>query len=217
MKILALEFSSDQRSVAVSVEGQVRGTARETATRAGHAFALIEQALKEAGLEREQIECLAVGLGPGSYAGSRSAIALAQGWQLAAPVKLLGLSSVECLAAEAQANGWFGQVSVVIDAQRNELYLARYEIGARGWREVEPLRLAGLEEVRQLSPGGRILLGPDAHLWLAGGKALFPSASVLSGLASGRTDIVHGEKLEPIYLRETNFVKAPPPRNIGQR
>ena len=44
---------------------------------------MIEEALREAGLEREQIEVLAVGLGPGSYTGIRVALSLAQGWQLA--------------------------------------------------------------------------------------------------------------------------------------
>jgi len=29
-------------------------------------------------------------------------------------------------------------------------------------------------------------------------------------MATGRTDFVAGEKLEPIYLRETTFVKTPP-------
>ena len=50
---------------------------------------------------------------------------MAQGWQLARGVKLLGVSSAECLAAQAQAEKIFGRVNVVIDAQRNEFYLAR--------------------------------------------------------------------------------------------
>jgi len=33
-------------------------------------------------------------------------------------------------------------------------------------------------------------------------------------LASQRSDFRPGEKLEPIYLRQTRFVKAPPPRII---
>jgi len=37
-------------------------------------------------------------------------------------------------------------------------------------------------------------------------------AATLAQLASGRTNFVAGERLEPIYLRETKFVKAPPPR-----
>jgi hypothetical protein len=35
-------------------------------------------------------------------------------------------------------------------------------------------------------------------------------------LALDRTDFVAGEKLEPIYLRPTSFVKAPPPRILPE-
>jgi hypothetical protein len=37
---------------------------------------------------------------------------------------------------------------------------------------------------------------------------------MLATLAAQRTDFVAGEKLEPVYLRETNFVKAPPVRTM---
>lgn len=212
MKILAVEFSSEQRSIAVLVDGTVCSTAMEVAARTSRSFSLIEQALAEARLEREEIECLALGLGPGSYAGIRSAIALAQGWQLALPVQLLGISSVECLAAEAQAKGWFGRANIIIDAQRNELYLARYDISVGAYQEVEPLKLATLDETRSRSSAGEIIIGPEANRWFDQGRILFPGASTLGRLASTRTDFVPGEKLEPIYLRETAFVKAPPLR-----
>ena len=61
-------------------------------------LALVERALAQANCRREEIAVVAVGLGPGSYTGIRSAIALAQGWQLGRGVKTLGISSVECLA-----------------------------------------------------------------------------------------------------------------------
>src|SRR5262245_46179032 len=105
MKILAIEFSSESRSVAVLDATNVLGQAAEVSSRSSQAFGLIERALEQAGLDREQIECLALGLGPGSYAGIRSAIALAQGWQMARAVRLLGLNSVDALAAQAQARG----------------------------------------------------------------------------------------------------------------
>jgi tRNA threonylcarbamoyladenosine biosynthesis protein TsaB len=212
MKILAVEFSSEQRSVAIGVDGVVVATASEIATRATHAFALIEQALAAARLEREQIECLAVGLGPGSYTGIRSALALAQGWQLATSVKLLGLASTECLAAAAQAEGCFGKVNVVIDAQRNELYLARYEITASGYSEVAGLKLASMVEAQALADASEMMIGPEVTRWFGAGKTLYPSAAMLARLAAGRNDFINGESLEPIYLRETNFVKAPPLR-----
>ncbi len=71
---------------------------------------MIEQALAEAGIEREQIEVLAIGLGPGSYPASGE-LSVAQGWQLASPdggVKLLGISSAEGVAAQAQAKKFPG-------------------------------------------------------------------------------------------------------------
>jgi tRNA threonylcarbamoyladenosine biosynthesis protein TsaB len=217
MKILALEFSSPQRSAAVidataEARSQAMGEAIETGARSARPLGLVEEALRQARLEREQIECLVVGLGPGSYNGIRAAIALAQGWQLARPVKLLGISSAECLAAQAQAEGIFGRVQVVIDAQRGEFYLAGYELTAESRREVEPLRLVASAEMQARQQAGGILVGPEASDCLPGSRLLFPRAATLGQLACGRGDYVPGEKLEPIYLRETRFVKAPPPR-----
>src|SRR5882724_6402098 len=127
MKILALEFSSPQRSVAV-VQGRAGAdsVSEVIETAPGNSMkplGMVESALKRAGVEREQVECLVIGLGPGSYNGIRAAIALAQGWQLARAVKLLGISSAECIAAQAQADGFEGRAGVVIDAQRGEFHL----------------------------------------------------------------------------------------------
>ena len=217
MTILALEFSSPQRSVAVlrTGNGQVAAEAVEAGGRNTMAFGMIEKVLAEAKIERGEIEVIAVGLGPGSYTGIRAAIALAQGWQLARGVKLLGVSSVECLAAQAQAEKFFGRVNVVIDAQRNEFYLAAYEISADGWREIEPLKILSLAEIESRENATGILIGPDVTYWFPNGRSFFPRAMTLAKLAASRNDFVAGEKLEPVYLRETNFVKAPPRNPIA--
>ena len=214
MKILALEFSTSQRSAAILTDSGVRVMAMETGGRATHAFDLIGRALKEAQLEREQIECIAVGLGPGSYTGIRAAIAIAQGWQLARPVKLLGIATTECLAAQAQNLGWFGALNVIIDAQQNEFYLARFELTASGCEIKAPLRLASLEEIAGLEKNGETLAGPEIHRRFAAGRVLYPDAATIAQLAFAHTDFIIGEKLEPVYVRIPNFVKAPPPRII---
>ncbi len=213
MKMLAFEFSSPQRSVAVSDGEGAVGEAIESAPgNTMKPIALIEGALKQAGLEREQIEGIVVGLGPGSYTGIRAAIALAQGWQLGREVKLLGVSSAECVAAQAEADGMTGKIGVVIDAQRGEFYLAGHEITAGGRRETSPLRLATLAEAREREQAGEVLIGPEATRWFPAGRVVFPRAAMLARLAMARSDFVAGDRLEPIYLRETTFVKAPPPR-----
>ncbi len=214
MKILALEFSSAQRSVAVVMDGQIRARTQENGTRENHALSLIEAGLNAAGCERENVDCLAVGLGPGSYNGIRSAIAVAQGWQLARGTRILGIRSIESLAAQARIEKIHGQVNIVIDAQRSEFYLARYEVNASGYRELAPMRLAAREEILALVRAGEIVLGPEMTNEWSAAHQLFPDAAMVGQLASGRSDFVPGDRLEPIYLRETRFVKAPPPRII---
>src|SRR5579859_6762493 len=102
MKILALEFSSPQRSVALvqkanSAEMVMEHEVVETGNRSSKPFEMIEEVLRQSGTEREQVERLAIGLGPGSYNGIRGSIALAQGWQLGAEIPVQGMSSAECV------------------------------------------------------------------------------------------------------------------------
>lgn len=216
---LALEFSSPLRGVALvrrpappDSVGLELGHAAETRDRGSDAFALIEQVLSGAGLEREAVEGMVVGLGPGSHAGIRSAIAMAQGWQLARGIQLLGMSSVEVLAWEAFRQGLKGRVHVASDAQRGEFHLATYGLDATMPHPAEPLRLASLAEVEALIQQGECVVGPDLTARLPRAVDLYPRAATLGRLAATRSDFIAGEKPEPIYLRETNFMKAPPPR-----
>lgn len=219
MKILAVEFSSEQRSVAVvehsAGEIHLRGTALEVGGRNAHAIALIEQALSKAGWEREAIECLAVGIGPGSYTGIRAALALAQGWQLARPVKVVGVSSVRCLAERVWVDGERERVNIIVDAQRNEFYLAGYELNAKGVQEAEPLRIVTLDEIRRRIDGGERIFGSDVNRVFPEALDLFPDSHMLAKLAVCEEGVASAEQLEPIYLREISFVKAPPPRFIA--
>jgi tRNA threonylcarbamoyl adenosine modification protein YeaZ len=204
MKILALEFSSPVRGVAVAEGERVLGQAAEQGSRDTKAFALIESALKQAHISREQIECVAVGIGPGSYAGIRIAISIAEGWHLARGVKLLGISSADCVAAQLHERGQRGIVNVVIDAQRGELFGARYELGEH-WRKLSDFALVEADARLQ----GELLVRPDVDDLVA------PEAATLASIASKRTEFVSAPQLEPIYLRKAEFVKAPPPRRIG--
>jgi tRNA threonylcarbamoyladenosine biosynthesis protein TsaB len=203
MICLALEFSSERRSVALSRGETVLAEAVEqTGGRGTNALGLIEKVLADTRISREVIKVIAVGLGPGSYTGIRAAIAVAQGWQLARGVKLLGVSSADAIAAQAQADGIFGQVNVLIDAQRGEFYRSVWEISAAERREISPLKIFTGAEAAELLSAGEICVGPEQI------KKTFPSAREIARLALRRSDFISGEKLEPIYLRETNFVKT---------
>jgi tRNA threonylcarbamoyl adenosine modification protein YeaZ len=217
MKILALEFSSPQRSVAVIQGADGCAIAGSEVIESGSTapFTMIEDALREAKLEREQIDCMVVGLGPGSYTGIRAAISIVQGWQLARGIKLLGISSAECIAAQAAVDGLTGRATVIVDAQREEFYAAGYDLAPNNSREVEALKIVTLAEVRAKLDAGAVLIGPEVSRWFPSGKTVFPRAATLGTLALTRINFMPGEKLEPIYLRETKFVKAPPPRILS--
>ena len=205
MTILAFEFSSARRSVALARDGIVLSEAAETGgSRVTNAFGLTDKVLANAKVSREEVEVIAVGIGPGSYTGIRAAIAIAQGWQLAREIKLLGISCAEVLAVQAQAEKLYGRVNVIIDAQRGEFYLATWEISVDERKEISPLKIEPAVEIEALKLAGEICVGPEME------RILFPSAAMLARLAAARTNFVAGEKLEPIYLRETTFVKASP-------
>lgn len=202
MTILALEFSSEKRSVAVARNGSILSEAVEMGGRGVAAFAMIERVLTAAHIEREQIETIAVGLGPGSYTGIRAAIALAEGWKIARGTSLRGVSSVAAVVSVAQTEKIFGPVSVVVNAQRQEFYTATYDITETGWTEVASLKILSRSGVLDVSRG-RLLIGPEAPKFPEG-RLVFPSAAAVARLAAGQPS---DEPLEPIYLRETSFVK----------
>ena len=218
MKILAIEFSSAQRSVALVQQSptSIEQEAVETGPAPNRPFSQIDEVLRRASVERGQIDAIAVGLGPGSYIGIRAGIALAQGWQLGRETKLLGISSAECVAAQAQREGVRGTVGVVIDAQRGEFYLAEYELATIEWRELQPLQLVSRAAVEACQAKGRALIGPELIRCFPTAQVVWPRASMLGIMALNRKDFVAGEHLEPIYLRETTFVKAPPPRKLPE-
>jgi len=75
------------------------------------------------------------------------------------------------------------------------------------------LKIVPLAEVQLRADTKEVLAGPEASKWFPNGRSIFPSAEVLVKLAAGRKDFLAGERLEPVYLRETNFVKSPLPRS----
>ena len=216
--VLAIEFSSAQRSVALLQPSGGKGaTLRaqiiETGGRGARACAMIDEALRQAGAAREEVARVAIGIGPGSYNGIRAAIAFAQGWQLSRGIPLTGVSSAHCLAAQAQARGRTGKIAIVIDAQRQEFYLSLFELTTHGRSELEPLRVASRADVESAAQQGCALAGPDITRWFPQAEILYPSAEMAGRLALEKTENTPGHLIEPIYLRATQFVKAPPPKS----
>jgi len=207
MKILALEFSSRQRSVAVTTGSTPLAVTTTDNFKTGP-MVLIHDALTQAKTERADINLIAVGIGPGSYTGIRSAIAVAQGWQLARKIQLSAISSTEILAATAHSNGRRGETHFIIDAQRNEYYHCTWELTDDEQTETTPLSIINVTKAAELEA-----YGPDAS-GFPYCEPLYPNATVLAQLADKQNNFIAGCDIQPIYLRQTNFTKAPPPRQL---
>jgi tRNA threonylcarbamoyl adenosine modification protein YeaZ len=203
MKILALDFSTLRRSAAIVDEnGNELSSVTQEAQRAGSPFPLISEAL--GAISPEEIDAIAVGLGPGSYTGIRSSLAIVQGWNLARNIPAAGVSSAEAIAFAAFAKGLRGAAEVVIDAQRGEVYSALYNL--TDFSLLRPLKILPRPETK-------ILIGPEAKRWSEEGIVIEPSAAIIGKLASREKNFGPPERLEAIYLREPSFVKAPAVRH----
>jgi tRNA threonylcarbamoyl adenosine modification protein YeaZ len=209
MTSLALEFSTWTRSAAARAADGRAGLATHSEGRATPAFRLMDEALRAAGAARADVRRLVIGLGPGSYTGLRAALAVAQGWRLAAGVEVVGVGSAAAIAWEAWRAGRRGPARVVVDAQRGEFYVADFRLADGGPADAAPLRLVPATAVADGAPAGTVFLGPGAGL-PAVGVPLAPTAAALLALADEPARVVRAEPLEPIYLRAPTFVKAPP-------
>lgn len=204
MIALALEFSSDRRSVAVGRGEEVLAEVSHSGTVRTPVFTMIAQALADAGVTREQIGRLVVGVGPGSYTGIRIAISAVQGWQLAHGAETVAVNSLKNLALEVGP-----RALLAVDAQRGEFATAWAEQGAL----LEPIRLRCAEEVRTILAQGNTVIGPDLTRHLPLAQPGFPSARNALRLGA-KTQPTDATSLAPIYLREASFVKAPAGRII---
>jgi len=201
MITLALETSTPHGSVALLDGDSFRLDERFTADRS-HSSSLFA-ALEKARALADRLDLIAVGLGPGSYAGVRIAIAAAIGLQLSFRAKLVGLPSVAAFETEAPAYLAIG------DARRDSFYFSRVEKGVC----VEGPLLATEQELAQrLASAAEIPVFATAAVpQFPATKMALPSAAILASLAAAQRGIVATGALEPIYLREP-YITQPKPR-----
>ncbi len=98
----------------------------------------IDETLASYGVAREDIACVVVGRGPGSFTGVRIAMATAKGVASALEVPLIGVSSLDAVAWNAWAADVRGPLAVVADAMRKEVYPVRFDLSDAGIERLRP-------------------------------------------------------------------------------
>jgi tRNA threonylcarbamoyl adenosine modification protein YeaZ len=192
MKILALELSTARGSLGW-LDGEIEdghewpNDRKNSSTFFEHLNAITKQFGGP--------DTIIVGLGPGSYAGTRIAISVAIGLQLSSGARLTGLPSIcaiQCHAREYCAIG---------DARRKSFFVARI----RGHELVEGPTLFSQSELQtkleSLEPGIPIFSSEPLPQFERA-VIRYPSALVLARLAREPHRSFSLPPLEPIYLRE---------------
>ena len=188
MRIAAFETSGEWCSVAVSLDGEVRGREQRAGTRHSElALPMLQALLAEAGLKASQLDAVAFGAGPGSFTGLRIACGLAQGLALVRDLPVLGVSSFEAIAEEAQAP----RVAACIDARMREVYHAALEKTAGGrWVEVVAARCVPPQDVPV----------PPGHGWVGCGTGFAAYPGLLEGTLIATMPEVHPTALSVAAL-----------------
>jgi tRNA threonylcarbamoyladenosine biosynthesis protein TsaB len=112
--ILAFDTATDVATTALVHRGAVLG---ERASRAVRILEDIDGLLAEAGLERDSVERIAVGTGPGSYTGLRMGLVTARALSFALEAPVAGVSTLAALAHGAP------EALPLIDGRRSEIFM----------------------------------------------------------------------------------------------
>jgi len=193
VKILALELSTARGSLAW-LDEDAAGFSRHWPTDRKNSSAFFEN-LVAVTRKFGPPDTIIVGLGPGSYAGTRIAISAAIGLQVSSGARLIGFPSI--CAMESDAEGYF----VIGDARRKSFFFARI----RANNLVEGPTLFSESELRSKLDTIEIttpVFTSDRLLQFERTVVRFPSAVVLARLAREPQRSFSLPLLEPIYLRD---------------
>jgi tRNA threonylcarbamoyladenosine biosynthesis protein TsaB len=188
------------------------GVYREARSHTASLPMLVERVLREAGLTLEEVQGLAVSIGPGSFTGLRVGLALAKGIAFAGGLPLVGVSTLEALAWGVEAESGT-TICAALDARKREVYAALFAPEATGPRRLTPDLALAPEALAARLPRPCTLVGDAGEVYAAqlGARArLLPFATHhprggtiarLGGarLAAGATD--DAGTLEPVYVR----------------
>lgn len=222
--VLALDTATPCSCVAITAgtrhDGEVVASLSLTGkiTHSRRLLSAIDWLMKESAITWPLIGGIAVGLGPGSFTGLRIGMATAKGLAAAAGKVLLGVSTLDSLAARC---GSAGLICAVLDARKKEVYAAFYRCNRQGFTErlgepavLTPARLAAAidEPVLMVGDGARVY--GEVFRDLLRDKVKFASAALHEPSASS-LGLLAGEMLErgelldlaegvPVYVRSSD-------------
>lgn len=213
MLILAMESTAKAASVALVRDGTLVAQSSQCSglTHSRTLLPMAEDLLKNAGVKLSEVDRFAVAHGPGSFTGVRIGVAAVKGLAWAAEKPAVGVSTLEAMAWHGVAAGEGSLVCCAMDARRNQVYNALFEIRNGMSTRLTEDRAISLEAlISDLKSDGRtpFLVGDGAHLCkaaletavLAPENLRVQSAWGVAMAAMDKPD-ASADALQPVYLR----------------
>lgn len=135
--ILAIDTSTTLASVALLHDGFV--SSRESSGVQTHSqmiLPMLQQLLADTGISLAQCDAIAVGVGPGSFTGVRTACGIAQGLAFGADLPVVNVVTLVAMAEACRKQSGANDVLALLDAQMGEVYWAQYRHVADRWQEI---------------------------------------------------------------------------------
>lgn len=136
MHVLAIHTATAVCGVALTSDDRVAGEIQLYGPKqhSEHLLRLIDGLCTQTGIPLTSIDIIAVTAGPGSFTGLRVGISTAQGLAMALKRPLVGVSTLEALAAQAYSPG--RHVCPMIDARKQQVYTCLYRYAETGTLQI---------------------------------------------------------------------------------
>ena len=178
-----------------------------------HLAPLIERAMVDAGIVRQDLTAIAVGVGPGPFTGLRVGIVTARTLGFVLQVPVYGVCSLDAIALEVvgtAATAAPGSFLVATDARRKEVYLASYDADGRRLEGPVVTRPGDVATSAPVAGAGPELYPDDFP------HAIAPSRPSAGWLATAVADeLVDLLDPEPLYLRRPDAVAGAPRKPVS--
>ncbi len=186
MKLLAIDTATEACSVALWLDGEVHERYEFTVREHSRLLpSMLQGLLADCGISLAQIDGIASGVGPGSFAGVRIGVGFVKGLALGLDRPVVAVSSLAMLAQGAIRLHGAGQVLAAIDARMNEVYFC-------GYAAVEGLAAAQNEAV--VAPPADLAL-PVAGSYAAVGSGWSTHLNALRARTGANLDPLDGSAL----------------------